>query len=240
MCTSTPNWSAWLEQAFGGGGTEFALDLFYRSPNLVTGTNPPYTLQDFLAMYPKFGGLPLVVSATTVSGSPNVALTSSTGMKAGNPVSGAGIPNGTFILSVTDSGNIVLTQNASASGAVQITVWNAPPIPFAVVSAYLAMALASLVFNRWQELWTGAVALYVAHFLTLYARSDGNPLSTIGQIAAQGIVTGIQIAKAVGDVSVSYQPVPGLEIWGAWNLTTYGQQLVTFAKFVGSESALIR
>jgi uncharacterized membrane protein (DUF2068 family) len=73
----------------------------------------------------------------------------------------------------------------------------------------------------------------------LYARSDGNPSSTIGNIAAQAITTGIQVAKSVGDVNVSYQPIQGIEEWGAWNLTVYGQQLATMAKVIGAGSMLL-
>jgi len=83
------------------------------------------------------------------------------------------------------------------------------------------------------------MALYAAHFLTLYAQADGRLASTAAQAAAQGASTGIAIAKSVGNVSASYQPVGGLERWGQWNLTTYGQQLATLAKIVGLGPMLI-
>jgi hypothetical protein len=87
-------------------------------------------------------------------------------------------------------------------------------------------------------MWTVGMGLMVSHFLTLYARSDGNPNSNIGQIAAQGVATGIQVSKAAGDVTVSYQPVQGIEDWGAYNLTTYGQQLATLALGIGAGAVL--
>ena len=114
-----------------------------------------------------------------------------------------------------------------------------PPVPNVVLQAYITLASASLVQARWLEQWPIAMALFVAHFATLYAKSDGNPLSTVGQIAAQGISTGIQVGKSVGDVSVNYQPVTGLEDWGSWNLTSYGQQLATMAKIVGAGPMLL-
>jgi Protein of unknown function (DUF4054) len=236
---ATPNWNNFLNECWGwpsefyGGGLSGAI-------NLVIGTNPPYTLQDFIAMYPKFGGVPVVLTTVTITeGSPTVAVAATTVLAAGNPVAGAGIPDGAVILAIPDGTHLTLSLNATATGSITLTAWNAPPIPFVVVAAYLALASASLVQARWLEMWTVAMGLYIAHFLTLYARSDGNPTSNVGQIAAQGIATGIQVAKAAGDLSVSYKPVDGLENWGAWNLTSYGQQLATFAKMVGSGPMLL-
>ena len=55
-----------------------------------------------------------------------------------------------------------------------------------------------------------------------------------GAVAAAGLAGGIQTSKSVGDVSVSYQVLTSLESWGAWNLTRFGQLLVTMAKVIGS------
>ena len=54
------------------------------------------------------------------------------------------------------------------------------------------------------------------------------------QIAAQGIANGIMTSKSVGDVSASYNVLSSLEMFGAWNLTKYGQLLSTMARVVGS------
>lgn len=59
------------------------------------------------------------------------------------------------------------------------------------------------------------------------------------QVAAQGLAGGIQTSKSVGDVSVSYQTLTSLESWGAWNLTKYGQQLVTAARVIGAGPMVI-
>lgn len=234
----TPNWSLWLNTTWGFPDDVIFGNLFGAN-NVVLGTNPPFTLQTFFSLYPKFGGATLAQTGGTTLGSAVVTIPSTTGMAKGNPIAGDGIPDGALIKSVDSSGQVTLNVNATATATgVPLTVWNACPYPILLVAAYLALANASLVERRWLEQWPLGMCLYVAHFLTLYARSDGNPLSGIGQIAAQGISTGIQVAKAVGDVSVSYQPVTGLEDWGAWNLTTYGQELATFAKIVGAGSAL--
>jgi hypothetical protein len=206
----------------------------------------------------------------------------------------------------------------TTSGLLQ--VYEQPPIPLSVVVTYLRLAYASLVFERWQEEWWVAMGWFIAHYLTLWARSDSLEVLTLAtathgetptgavpgtaftlsmappggslqsltangvfltpgvdytlsggvialtvalasgglyatwpvaaeaftaaspssaQIAAQGLAGGIQTSKSVGDVSVGYQVLTSLESWGAWNLTSYGQQLVSMAKVIGSGPALI-
>src|SRR5271157_3472903 len=237
----TPDWGMWLDSQWGppgeqGTGFPFVIGA---ASNIVIGSNPPYTIQDFLALFPKYGGVPLQQSGTLTAGSPNVTDIVTNGMSAGNLVAGPGIPNGATILSVPDGQHLVLSASATVNGTAFITVWTSPVVPLAALAAFIFLASSCLIQARWQEQWTFAMALYVAHFASLYAKSDGNPNSTVGQIAAQGIATGIQVAKSVGDVNVSYTPVPGLEDWGAWNLTVYGQQLVTMAKVIGSGSMLV-
>jgi hypothetical protein len=51
-------------------------------------------------------------------------MASTTGLFAGMPVSGTGIPGGTTILSVNSSTQITLSANATASGTVTLTVTN--------------------------------------------------------------------------------------------------------------------
>lgn len=240
---ATPDWQCWLDSQWGPSYDGPSIcGLIAAASNVIIGTNPPYTIQDFFAIYPKFGGPQLTLTGVvTAADSPNVTVTSTTGVKAGNPV--APIPgviqDGTFVQSVPDSTHLVLTQDAISNGTAVLNVWNNTPIPLAVIGAYLALANNCLVQARWQDMWQIAMALFVAHFLSLYARSDGNPYSNIGQIAAQGLSLGIQISKNVGDVGVSYQPVTGLEDWGAWTLTLYGTQLAQFAKVIGSGPMLL-
>jgi hypothetical protein len=159
---------------------------------------------------------------------------------AGNLSTTGGTGNGCLVNvtavspSVTLSAAPTMTQDAAS-----ITVWNAPKIAVVVMQLYVALASASLVQARWLSMWPMAMALYVAHFCTLYANSGGDQNSTLGQIASQGLATGILVSESAGDVSDSFQPVQGLESWGAWNLTTFGQQLATFAKGIGSGPMLV-
>jgi hypothetical protein len=107
-------------------------------------------------------------------------------------------------------------------------------VPDAVLSMYITLASACLSQARWCEQWQFGMALFVAHYCTLYLQSEGQPGSTAGQVAASGLAKGIAVSQSVGDVSVSYEPVTsGFESWGAWQSTTYGTQLITIAKIVG-------
>jgi hypothetical protein len=181
---------------------------------------------------------------TTVSGSNTVTISDVSNIAVGNPVAGPGIPNGAYISAI--AGNVltlmvgIVPAKATASATnIPFTIWNATKVPVPAINAYIYLATSSLVQARWQEMWTMAIALYVAHFATLYAKSAANPGATTSQIAAQGLAFGIVASKSVHDVSISYSPVQGLEDWGAFNLTSFGQQLATFARVIGSGPCLI-
>lgn len=251
-CNATPDWTQWLSSQWGPETDDgfWPLAVIELASNVVCGSNQPYFIQDFFAVYPMFGGAPVSIAGVNIqAGITGVSSTAGfAGVSVGNPVAGPGIPDGTFVQSITDANDIVLSNAATADGSISLTVWNASTlpttaattIPTAVVSLYIALATASLVQARWQEQWPVAMSLFVAHYLTLYARAAGNPTSTIGQIAAGGLAFGIQVSKAVGDVSVSYQPIIGwLEQFGAWNLTLYGQLLATMALTVGGGPMLL-
>ena len=78
------------------------------------------------------------------------------------------------------------------------------------------------------------MAMFIAHYATLWLQSEGAPGSTAGSIAASGLHKGVEISNSVSDLSESVDPiVSGWESWGSWNLTTYGKQLITTAKIVG-------
>ena len=239
----TPDWNGWLAGVWSGGSSDEGLDwpaaVITAAANIVVGSNPPYTIQDFFAMYPKFAG-PVLVSGTSAptgtltQGSESItAVNNTAGMAMGQPISGLGIPDNTFISGISGT-TVTMTNAASASGtAVPIIVWNATAIPVAVLQVFINLASAHLVQARWQDTWLVGMGLFVAHFATLYAKSDGNPNSTTGQIASQGLADGVRITKSAGDVSVGYSPVRGIDDWGAWNLTSYGQQLATLGKIMG-------
>lgn len=249
-CSPTPNWSAYLASIWGPGSDDSGFAsyplLASLASNVVFGSNPPYTLNTYLSFYPKYFGTPLSAPApgiqVTLTQNSNVATITSQNppsIPIGALVIGAGLPDNTFIQSA--SGAALALSNAATVGGsnVTLTIYATPPIPFVVLLAFIAAANAALQQALWQDLWPMAMGLYVSHFATLYARSDGNPSSDAGMIAAQGISYGIQTSKSAGDISVGYQAVGGLEAWGSWNLTMYGQQLATFAKTIGSGAMLV-
>lgn len=233
---SSPNFSLFIQQSWApGGASNSGYPWPYTNGNVVIGTNPLYTVTDFLAFYPKFGGPPLNLSGTITQNSTTVTLFSfESSIAIGQLVVGQQIPSGTFIIDIPTAQTIVLSQAALADGTV-FTVYNQPFVPMYVLQLYVNLATSSLVQARWQYNWVFAMALYIAHFSTLYLQSDGDLASTPGQAASAGLAKGIATSKAAGGVSIGYSPMTGgNEDWGAWNLTSYGQQLAGLAKCVGS------
>lgn len=235
-----PNWDGWLSSIWGWpveyGG---ALPLIANASNIVYGTNPPYTVNDFVAFFPAFGGTPVPQQATTVNGENTITVLDVTNLGLGNLVAGPGILLGTFITGISGT-TLTLSNAATASaGPVTIQIYNAPAVPFVVMTAYIYLATSSLVQARWQEMWATAMNLFVAHYLVLYAKAAGKPNATTSQIAAAGLATGIVVAKSANDVSVSFSPVQGIEDWGSFNLSIWGQQLATLAAVIGSGPVVV-
>lgn len=107
-------------------------------------------------------------------------------------------------------------------------------VPQAVLQMYITLASACLSYNRWLDHWPMAMALFTAHYATLYLQSEGNAGTAAGTVASSGLAKGVQVSKSVGDVSVSMESLIGeWGSWGSWNLTTYGTQLMTVAKMIG-------
>ena len=328
MCSGAwPNYTEWLANAWGAGSelqATWPQALFQGASNLVFGQNPPYALDDFLSVYRKFFGLPTSVpNAVTTAGSAVVSVTSTTGLARGQFLYGAGLQKGSVILDI-GANNVTLNQTATTDATgVTLQVYENAPIPVGVLQLYINLATASLQYVRWREQWFVAMGMFIAHYATLFAKSDSdevidalvqslhneaaegavpgtvytlsaappggvlNSLTLNGlfltpgvdyalnggtitllqstsagdqspqaswivqttttaptqltgaQIAAKGLAGGIQTAKSVGDVSVSYQPLASLEQWGAWQLTSYGQQLATMAAVIGSGPMLV-
>ena len=117
----------------------------------------------------------------------------------------------------------------------QTVVVYTPLFPSAVLEQFVASANASVLPSRWGEMWRYAAGLYVAHFSTLYLQTyaDG---STPQAAATAGQQSGLVASATMGDTSVSYDngaATAGTERWGAWNLTKYGNQLISMARTIG-------
>jgi predicted phage tail protein len=94
----------------------------YASYTALSWTNGPDTVG--VGIYATYlGASPLIVLATTVATSSLITVTSTTGMAAGNPISGAGIPGGASIVTVNSGTSLTLSAGATASAAgVPVTV----------------------------------------------------------------------------------------------------------------------
>lgn len=224
----------WPDEYFG------AISAFVGAANLTTGTNPAYSIATFQAMYPKFLGSPVAQTMSVTTGSPNATLpAANTSLAQGQLITGADIPAGTTIQSINGTA-VVLSANATGTNASEAAqVYTNALIPVAVLNVFIALAQASVMQARWQDAWSLGMALFIAHYATLWLRSDGDPQTTAGQAVSAGLNRGIVTSKAVGDTSVSYQLTGETADWGTWNLTTYGQQFASMARVIGAGPMLI-
>jgi hypothetical protein len=233
-----PNYTSWINEAWGWPqelGDEW-FSIAANASNVIIGGNPPYVINQFLAIYPKFFGIPLAFVGTTDGTTGTILVANTTGLSVGQLITGPGIANGSVITVITPNVSIVVGQNTTAAGSgVTLSCYSSMPIPLPVLTSYMYLATWSIQIGRWFGMWQTAVALYIAHFATLWIRSEAAvPNTTAAQIAQAGISVGIQISKSVQDVSVSYQALGDNDEFVAWQMTTYGQQLITFAKALGS------
>lgn len=283
---------------YGNERVDFgALAFDYCATGQVFGGNPPYTLCDFLAVFPKFFGPSTTVTGTTVApavtstvitqdsttatvasaaGISNgwvvsgigitpgttctisgltvtlsqAALTNATtvltysdpvgsvritglssivGMATGQLITGPNLAPGTLIVSATGT-TAILSQPVIASGSSSFQFYQTPFMPIVAIQLYLNLAQSSIMQARWLDSWTLGMALFIAHYCTLYMRSESGPNATAAQIATSGLEKGITVSKAVGDVSTSAEMISVFEDWGAFAETTYGTQLITMAQ----------
>jgi hypothetical protein len=274
-------------------------------------------------MYPKFFGPAMqMLNCTTIAGSKTVTVSSTANLAYGQFIQASGaLPAGSVITGL-GTNSITVNQAALTTATTTILAYTTPPVPAAVMQVYINLSTASLKQNLYQDSWLLAMSLFAAHYLTLWAETDGPVLQTaiqnvlhgeapaavIGdttgtqfilsaappggqlslyrngdyqtagtaadysmptattlslnvpvgpgdalyatwfttsttstvasptasQVAAQGLATGILTSKSVGDVSAGYTALESLKEFGAWQLTRYGQQLITIAKTIGA------
>jgi uncharacterized protein DUF4054 len=214
--------------------------------------NPLYQLSDFVLFYPQFGQAQQGVLAANVNNGgtgfnvndtvnllqedasgctlviTNVASGVVTAFNITQPGTGYDVETGLATSVISSSAGTGLIVDVTA-----ITPSNLNYIPPPVLQAYIAFASSCLSSQRWGASWTIAMALFVAHYATLYLQAIGNPNGTASALAAAGLAGGIIVSQSAGDVSQSTIAPPGLEDAGAWALTSFGQQLYTMAKVVG-------
>lgn len=251
-----PCWDTILTGWWGGSWDNFGLASPSLASNFIFGSNPPFQVSDFLAFYPKFGtgiqGLQSVTLGTAGLGyAVNDLVTLVQADASGGVVKvltlGAGGSIATFALAQIGSGYSVATvpvTGGTGTGAT-FNITGVSPVsavvPTLVLVTFINLASAHLSQSRWLDSWYFGMALFVAHFTTLYLRSEGNPGSTPGAIARSGLEAGITVSASSGNVSKSVQTVgDDLPGYAAWKKTEYGTQLATMAKIVGMGASYIR
>jgi hypothetical protein len=208
--------------------------------NVIVGTNPPYTLSDFLAVYSKFFGTPTNIQIATTLGSTSAVVSGvpqGTTLTAGVFVNGPGVLGaGTTLLSVAGGGSVVLSLPAlSTASTAPIQAYLTPWLPIMVIQMFINLALSSIQQLRWQSTWTFAMALFVAHYATLFMQTETqSPNLTASEIVTSGLQQGVIISQSAGDVSATVQPIQGFDAWGTLNQTEYGAQLITLAQIMGA------
>jgi hypothetical protein len=243
-----------------GGGVECLSSNIYDAlvSNIVVGGNPPYQISDFLAFFPKFGIFAQALQAAVpnavggagyaVNDILNVTQPGASGGQVKVTAVAGGVPTAYAIQAAGTGYSLAVGVSTSAATGVGagalIDITNLVPsanmaVPTAVIQTYINLATASLSSARWFDSWLLGMHFFVAHYCTLYLDSEGNPGSTPGQVAVSGMGKGILVSKAAGDVSGGYQPVID-EDWLSWNLTKYGQQLVSMAKIIGMGPMYVR
>jgi hypothetical protein len=151
----------------------------------------------------------------------------------GQLVTASTILPSSVILSV-GTNSVTLSSIPTQAGEISMQVYEVPPISLAVIQLYLNLAYASMMQSRWREQWPLAMALYIAHYLTLWEQTEGNPQTTPNQIVANSLQAGITVSQSADGVSQGLQALTKLENWGTWTLTQYGVTLATMARLVGS------
>ena len=240
---SQPDFERIVELWWSGGYEADAFAGFQNiASNVIIGTNPPYTFSDFLAVYPKFFGPATAIAGTLTANSNQMVVSSAVGftLSAGVFIVGSGIPNGTTITSVSSDNTVVTLSNPATTSGTSATVFLAPFLPLIVIQLYINLARASVMQARWFDTWKLGVALFVAHYCTLWMTTETGPNSTAAQVATSGMETGIALSQSAGDVSYSAQLPSGWDEWGDWTFTRYGQQFMQLARVAGSGMMYIR
>lgn len=109
-------------------------------------------------------------------------------------------------------------------------------IPETVLQIFITQANDSVLPSRWGSMWRLAAGLYIAHFSALYLKTYRKSASDPAQAAAAATPSGLVASARMGDTQINYDNssiTAGTAEWGTWNATTYGQQLITYARSIG-------
>lgn len=209
---------------------------FGGASGMVFPGNPAYTTTDFLGMFPKFFGPATGILGLTATLGSNIV----TGFT-GNTIAGIALgqlavdlafPPDTLVSSVDVAGNTVTLSNPAIANGTTLTVYKQPFMPILAILTYIILANASVMSARYFEYWSFMMSLFIAHYCTLYMRTESGNNSTASQVAASGLTKGIMISRHAGDVGATSQLMASYEQWGAWTETQYGEQFITTARAI--------
>lgn len=235
-----PDIEGFYDMLYGSEGIDLgAITCLYfgAASGVVWSGNPAYTATDFLGMYPKFFGVPTnFTGLNLIQGNPVVAIPSNlmAGLQVGQLVVNLNsLVKDTLIQSVNTQANTITLTVAPVQNDTVMTVFEAPLMPLVAILTFITLALNSVMQQRYQDSWLVAISLFVAHYCTLYMRTEsGVPNVTASQVAASGLTKGVIIVRSAGDVSATSKVLEGYEEWGAWRETQYGELFITIARGV--------
>lgn len=231
-----PDIQGFYDQLYGTAGVDLqslTLLQFGGASGIVFPGNPPFSINDFLSIYPNFFG-PVLISLGNLTINSNVVngLANVTGLVPGQLITGVGIPNATIIVGI-GTNSITLNNEATlAATQTSLTIYPTPFVPLIVVNTYILLASYSVMHSRYHGMWFIMMCYFVAHYVTLYLRStSGTPNLTASQVAASGLTKGVTIQRMAGDVSATQKLVlTGYDQWGAWQETQFGELFITVAR----------
>lgn len=109
-------------------------------------------------------------------------------------------------------------------------------VPAAVLDMYVEQGNKNILQSRWHSQWKLAISLYIAHYVTLWARTSANEPLSNAEIGVKGESKGAVMSKSIDGVSISYGQSSAdsdLTGWGSYKDTLFGQQFATMARLKG-------
>jgi hypothetical protein len=231
-----PDITGFYDMLYGTAGVDFGgmtLMFFRNASGIVLCGNPPYTVTDFLSVYAKFGGPQSTFNGDFTQGSNvvnNVSAPDLVGLATGQLFVNPNFTADALIVDVGSNSFTLSQPSQNTASAQRCVVYKTPFVPIIVIRTFLNLALASVMYQRYAEAWFMAMSLFLAHYCTMFLRTEAGPNLTASQVASSGLTKGIIISRAAGDVSARSQVVAGQEQWGAWTETEYGIQFITLAR----------
>lgn len=210
---------------------------FGGASGIVFNGNPPFTVTDFIGIYAKFigpstpfAGIVITAGSTSITGlMGNLGcLTVATLLTNNN----GSLAKDTIITAINPSTGTITISQPALQNDTTFNAYCSPITPLLVMLTYINLARVSVMAQRYKGSWFICMCYFVAHYLTLWTRSEsGVPNITAAQVAASGLTKGVTVSRAAGDVSATQKLImEGYDEFGAWGETTYGEMFITIAR----------